>query len=282
MTDFSFLMVVSPADDAAKLNRCLNSLVSQRVCAKQILLVVNGNLPKPLMRILHQFNNVDRFEFIESSTTLSLGLALNLGIESISSEWILRIDPDDISLKERVALAEKCVRNNNFDLGFFSNYEIGTAGTPIFKRLTPDHFSVKKFMIFNPVAHTTALIKKNILVNIGNYKDIYLAEDYELWLRFIMANKIIKFFPDFAIIYDTEGLVKRRRGLKTIIGETKILQIKNLINPRFKVVNFLIFVLRIVYRVSPTLLITFFYAKFISKRQRVENIEEATMVLKYL
>ena len=127
----------------------------------------------------------------------------------------------------------------------FFNKDVVSA----FEKLTSDlklktemvGFGIETNILRNYNPEKYALIKKNILVNIGNYKDIYLAEDYELWLRFIMANKIIKFFPDFAIIYDTEGLVKRRRGLKTIIGETKILQIKNLINPRFKVVNFLIF-----------------------------------------
>jgi len=282
MTHFSFLMVVSPTDNPSKLNRCLNSLVGQLVCAEQILLVLNGNLGQPLKSVLNQFEIGGSFDLVESASTLPLGLALNLGIKNISTEWILRIDPDDIGLRDRVALAEKCVKNNKFDLGFFSNYEIGAVGTPIFKRLTPVQYSIKNFLIFNPVVHTTALIRKSALVNLGGYNDIYLAEDYELWLRFIQANKVIKFFPEFAIIYDTEGLVKRRRSIKTILGETKILRIKNLLKPRLRVINFLVFIMRIIYRVIPSPLITFIYSRFISQRKKVESVEENSTILRYL
>ena len=282
MADFCFLMVVSPKDDPVKLQRCIKSLVSQSINVKQIIIVVNGLLPTPLNQILDKVKEESSVQLFKSEKTLSLGLALNLGFKNVSTEWILRIDPDDISLIDRVKYAAAHVESSNFDLAFFPNYEIGDRNEPIFKRVLPKDFSVEKFLFFNPVVHSTALIRTISLKEVGGYKNIFLAEDYELWLRFILNKKQIKFLPDFTIIYDTEGLVKRRRSFKTIVGEKEILLIKNKIRTSNRVLNYLVFLLRIAYRISPPSLISFFYAKFISRRLEVEDPIEKSLIEEYL
>ncbi len=282
MTDFCFLMVVSPKDDSNKLNRCLKSLINQSMNVKQIVIVGNGLLPTSLNQILDKFKDESSVYIFKNEKTLPLGLALNLGLKNVSTEWVLRIDPDDISLIDRVKDAAAHVESSDFDLAFFSNYEIGGRNEPIFKRVIPRDFSAEKFLFFNPVVHSTALIRKNSLKEVGGYKNIFLAEDYELWLRLILNKKQIKFFPNFAVIYDTEGLAKRRRSLNTIIGEKEILLIKNKIRSSSRVLNYLVFLLRIAYRVSPPTLISFFYAKFISRRLEVDDPIEKSLIEKYL
>jgi glycosyltransferase involved in cell wall biosynthesis len=282
MRSFSFLMVVSPKDDPSKLVRCLNSLISQSSQTYEILIVINGPIPESLSLILQKYENDDLFRFIKSADTLALGLALNLGKSIVSTKWLLRIDPDDICLENRVALAVKYVEESNFDLAFFSNYELGDHKNQIFKRKLPDSFNEKKFMTFNPSVHSTALIKMSALNDLGWYRDIYLAEDYELWLRFILSKKVIKFFPDFVIIYDAEGLSKRRKSLLTIYGEFKILSIKNSIKPRLVIINYLVFLARVLYRITPSFIISSYYSRFISKRIRVEAAVERESILKYL
>lgn len=282
MTDFCFLMVVSPKDDSNKLNRCLKSLINQSMNVKQIVIVGNGLLPTSLNQILDKFKDESSVHIFKNEKTLPLGLALNLGLKNVSTEWVLRIDPDDISLIDRVKDAAAQVESSDFDLAFFSNYEIGGRNEPIFKRVIPRYFSAEKFLFFNPVVHSTALIRKNSLKEVGGYKNIFLAEDYELWLRFILNKKQIKFFPNFAVIYDTEGLAKRRRSLNTIIGEKEIFLIKNKIRSSSRVLNYLVFLLRIAYRVSPPTLISLFYAKFISRRLEVDDPIEKSLVEKYL
>jgi glycosyltransferase involved in cell wall biosynthesis len=275
-------MVVSPKDDSNKLNRCLKSLINQSMNVKQIVIVGNGLLPTSLNQILDKFKDESSVYIFKNEKTLPLGLALNLGLKNVSTEWVLRIDPDDISLIDRVKDAAAHVESSDFDLAFFSNYEIGGRNEPIFKRVIPRDFSAEKFLFFNPVVHSTALIRKNSLKEVGGYKNIFLAEDYELWLRLILNKKQIKFFPNFAVIYDTEGLAKRRRSLNTIIGEKEILLIKNKIRSSSRVLNYLVFLLRIAYRVSPPTLISFFYAKFISRRLEVDDPIEKSLIEKYL
>ena len=282
MTDFCFLMFVSPKDDSNKLKRCLKSLINQSMNVKQIVIVGNGLLPTSLNQILDKFKDESSVHIFKNEKTLPLGLALNLGLKNVSTEWVLRIDPDDISLIDRAKDAATQVKSSDFDLAFFSNYEIGGRNEPIFKRVIPRDFSAEKFLFFNPVVHSTALIRKNSLEEVGGYKNIFLAEDYELWLRFILNKKQIKFLPNFAVIYDTEGLAKRRRSLNTIIGEKEILSIKNKIRSSSRVLNYLVFLLRIAYRVSPPTLISFFYTKFISRRLEVDDPIEKSLVEKYL
>lgn len=282
MADFSFLMVVSPNDNPVKLKRCIKSIVNQSMNLKQTIIVVNGLLPTPLNQILDKFKVESSVLLFKSESTLPFGLALNLGLRNVSTEWILRIDPDDISLIDRVKEAASQVGSSNFDLAFFSNYEIGGRNEPAFKRVIPRDFSVEKFLYFNPVAHSTALIRTASLKEVGGYKNIFLAEDYELWLRFILNKKQIKFLPNFTVIYDSEGLAKRRRSFKTFTGEKEILSIKNQIISSSRVINYLVFLLRVAYRISPPPLISFFYTKFISRRLEVEDPIEKLLIEEYL
>jgi glycosyltransferase involved in cell wall biosynthesis len=275
MAMFTYLMVVSPTDDPIKLSRCLKSLENQRASSADFLIVKNGPIPQILKEELYSFSRTSKIKINITSipNVKNLGLALNYGLDKIDSEWILRIDPDDIVLENRVEAARELVARTNFDVAFFSSYEIGLDKDLIYLRELNFDFPNNKFLVNNPFTHSTALIKTSSLRELGGYQDIYLAEDYDLWLRFYLNKKIIKTSQEFVLIYDGENLFTRRRTLMTIRGELSLFRLRKEIGKLNILFNLFILSVRILYRILPIFLSKNIYFWFILGEKKFLNIE---------
>lgn len=275
MAMFTFLMVVSPTDNPIKLRRCLESLENQSAPVANSLIVKNGPISQNINDELSSFSKSSKIkvELVSIPNVKNLGLALNFGLDNIDSEWILRIDPDDIVLENRVEIARKFVARNNFDVAFFSSYEIGLEKDLIYLKELNDDFFNSKFLINNPFTHSTALIKTSSLRELGGYRDIYLAEDYDLWLRFYLNEKIIKTSQEFVLIYDGENLFSRRRTLMTVRGELRLFSLRRLIGKISFFFNLLILTIRILYRILPVFLAKPIYFYFVMGGKKFLNLD---------
>lgn len=274
MAMFTYLMVVSPTDDPIKLSRCLKSLENQSSPSVDFLIVKNGPIPQILEEKLYSFSKAFKIKIDITSTpnVKNLGLALNDALEKIHSEWILRIDPDDIVLENRITAAKDLIERTNLDVAFFSSYEIGLDKDLIYlKELSVDSPNTK-FLVNNPFTHSTALIKTSSLKELGGYRDIYLAEDYDLWLRFYLNKKIIKTSQEFVLIYDGENLFNRRRTLMTIKGELSLFRLRKEIGKINILFNLFILLIRILYRILPVFLSKNIYFRFILREKKFLNV----------
>jgi glycosyltransferase involved in cell wall biosynthesis len=281
MAMFTYLMVVSPTDDPIKLGRCLKSLENQSASLANFLIVKNGPIPQILEEELYSFSKILKIKIDITSipNVKNLGLALNYGLDKINSEWILRIDPDDIVLENRTEAARELIARTNFDVAFFSSYEIGLDKDLIYLRELNFDFPNNRFLVNNPFTHSTALIKTSSLRELGGYQDIYLAEDYDLWLRFYLNKKIIKTSQEFVLIYDGENLFTRRRTLMTIKGELSLFRLRKEIGKLNILFNLLILSIRILYRILPVFLSKNIYFRFIMGEKKFLNIELSRILI---
>lgn len=281
MAMFTYLMVVSPTDDPIKLGRCLKSLENQGASSADFLIVKNGPIPQVLEEKIYSFSKISNIKIDITSTpnVKKLGLALNCGLDKIDSKWILRIDPDDIVLENRIEAARELIARTNFDVAFFSSYEIGLDKDLIYLRELNFDFPNNKFLVNNPFTHSTALIKTSSLRELGGYQDIYLAEDYDLWLRFYLNKKIIKTSREFVLIYDGENLFTRRRTLMTIKGELSLFRLRKEIGKLNILFNLLILSIRILYRILPVFLSKNIYFRFIMGEKKFLNIELSRILI---
>jgi glycosyltransferase involved in cell wall biosynthesis len=282
MAMFTYLMVISPKDNPIKLSRCLKSLENQNGSLVDFLIVKNGPIPQILEEELYSFSKTSKIKIDIKSTpdVKNLGLALNGGLEKIHSEWVLRIDPDDIVLENRIEAAKNLIGRTNFDVAFFSSYEIGLEKDLIYLKELNVDFPNNKFFVNNPFTHSTALIRTSSLRELGGYRDIYLAEDYDLWLRFYINKKIIKTSQEFVLIYDAENLFTRRRTIMTVKGELSLFRLRKEIGKINILFNLFILSIRILYRILPIFLSKNIYFHFILKEKKFLNIGLSKMLIK--
>ena len=261
----SFLMVVTNTDRFENLSRCIDSIKNQSRKVNQVVIVLNGKLSKKIIGELLKFKkNFHNVSFVESHKKLNLGPALNLGLSYSKTAWVLRIDPDDLNLLERVAQVKKDVAKYKFDLGVYTALELRNN-----KLINANKFSgkdlIESFKIINPIFHSSVVINKRALLSVGGYRDIKYAEDYDLWLRFILTKRSIRTFNTPVVIFNASNIYKRRKDLSSIRSEFEIFYIKRKIYKN-NLVNIFILLFRIFYKFLPIFVMKRIYTNFISRK----------------
>ena len=139
--------------------------------------------------------------------------ALNKIIPLIKSEWIVKVDGDDLNLKNRFSEQLKYMKKN-YDLIGSNILEEDKVNNQFYKKKLPNSFErIKKFAKYrNPINHMTVAFRKKNFMKVGGYPDICLREDYALWALFIKNNFRIININKYLVIARVNHKFHIRRG----------------------------------------------------------------------
>lgn len=114
--------------------------------------------------------------------------ALNELLDSTDSEFVARMDADDIVLPGRFrrqlgALTRQGGGTAAPDAVFTTVIQFGDGARPVPRpsRISSDDFAMH-LLLTNPVAHPTLMARRAVLERAGGYRQVP-TEDYDLWLR---------------------------------------------------------------------------------------------------
>lgn len=131
-----------------------------------------------------------RFKYWRNEKNLGLTKSLNKGLSYCSGELIARLDSDDFCLTNRVKDQVKFL-DNNLEYSFCGTryeevYPSGKTTEPSISRKISFESFKKLLCIENPMAHSTLMVRTNVLVKIGGYNpNVKYAQDYDLYLRLL-------------------------------------------------------------------------------------------------
>ena len=182
------ISVIIPAHNEEKvIARAIESILNQTFRDFKFIIVNDGSTDKT-EEILDEYAKKDlRIRIIKNKNNIGLTKSLNKAIKETKSEYIARMDADDISLQNRffkqIAIFKKyhdiSIVVNNYVIIDKNNREIKV------QKLPSDNFS-----LYNPdrknniICHGSIMIKKALLDKIGGYNELLdFAQDYDLWLR---------------------------------------------------------------------------------------------------
>lgn len=189
--EYSVLMSVYYKENPKWLDESIKSMFDQTIKPSEFVLVEDGPLTNELYEIVEKYQKEypKVFKVINIEKNVGLGPALRKGVEECSNEYIARMDSDDYSIPQRI--------EKEFEI--FEKYpDIGIVGTnvsefidsidnTICNVILPEEneeiikFSKKR----NPFRHPSIMFKKSEVIKAGNYREYYLCEDYDMWLRMI-------------------------------------------------------------------------------------------------
>jgi len=169
------------------IDKAISSVLDQSFYINEFIIVDDGSVDNSL-DVISKWVEVDkRIKVIKKNNT-GLADSLNVGIRSCSSEWIARIDVDDIWHKNRIETQiEALLKDKNLEFIAGSMIEINDSDNNIKKYQYPKNhkmlrhnlLSLKKFP-----PHSSVLFKKSLAMELGLYRGkIKRAEDHDLWLR---------------------------------------------------------------------------------------------------
>ena len=180
-------IVMSAYNDENLVSDSIVSMLRQTVSDFEFIIIDDGSQDQTADFISELARQDQRIRFCPRPHE-GLVSALNVGCRLANSEYIARIDSDDIALPDRLALQIRHLENNPeiallggatecIDLEGFPHF---TMRWPSIKQNLHDYLLLDCY-----VAHTTVMFRKSVFLEIGGYREAYLhAEDYDLFLRF--------------------------------------------------------------------------------------------------
>lgn len=215
---FSVLISIYPGASPLFLSQALESIERQTVLPFEVILVEDGVVEEKLQEVVekYQVNSRSNFKVIKIKHNSGLGRAMEIGTRYVSTEWIARMDADDICVPNRFELQLKRIkRNPNLAIiGGQIDEFIDSPSQIIGRRLVPmDSSEITNFLKYRcPFNHPTVMINKDKLLHVGGYLPYGTYEDYYLWSRFIAAGYQLGNLPDVLVHMRVNDALYGRRG----------------------------------------------------------------------
>lgn len=188
------ITVLMPVYNAASyLAEAARSILSGSFRDLELLAINDGSTDESEVRL----RSIDdpRVRIVSNPVNVGLVKTLNRGLDLADSEFVARMDADDISMPKRLAQQIAFMK---------ANPQIGVCGTwvttfgrgpkrTLFAPLTPAEIHAQ-LLAFNPISHPTVMLRRAFFLRHSLRYDVEAvhAEDLDLWMRasecFPLAN----------------------------------------------------------------------------------------------
>ncbi len=177
------------------LNECIKSILGQTLQSIELVVVDDFSTDQSIS-VLRSYND-PRIKIFENREK-GIVPALNRGIEKCRSEFIARMDADDVMYPERLQKQYELMRHDSALTLCATQARkfpeaIIRAGYIEYMRWQNACLSqqdiVNQIYIESPFAHPSVMFRKSRVQALGSYRDGEFPEDYELWLRLMQAGE---------------------------------------------------------------------------------------------
>lgn len=226
---FSVLMSVYAKEKPEHLAQALDSVINQTLPPDEIVLIEDGMLTEALYNVIEEkkreFSKLRTYQLKEN---VQLGRALSKGVELCRYELIARMDTDDIAVKKRFEI--QC--------GYMEEHpEIAVSGGGIeefssddknyhkIKKMPETTEEIVKYARYrNPLNHMTVMFRKTAVLEAGNYRHFPYLEDYDLWIRMLVAGAVFYNIPEIMVSARISDALYERRGGWSYFKQYKMLR----------------------------------------------------------
>ena len=178
------ITVLMPVFNTEKyLKQAIDSILNQTFSDFEFLIVNDGSTDKSEEIILSY--NDQRIKYLKNERNLGIVATMNKGLGYINSQYIVRMDADDISMPNRLEVQKKFM-DANPQIGVCSSYYEFIGKKNELVKLYSQSDEIKAYLIFgSQICHPaaiirTALLKAHNLIYRSTYPHM---EDYDLWYR---------------------------------------------------------------------------------------------------
>lgn len=180
--------VLLPVYNGAKtLEQTLNSVLNQDFADFEVLIsddCSTDNSREIIWRLAAQDSRIRTFIF---DARKGLAVSLNFLIDQASTDYLMRIDQDDLCLPHRLrTLYEFLLKNPHIAVVGSNVYHMGaTCARDRLIQLPETPSAIREALKdHNCIYHPATMLRKSLVQTLGGYRpDFRNAEDYDLWLR---------------------------------------------------------------------------------------------------
>lgn len=221
--------------------------MSQTVVTNDFVLVEDGKLTPELDAVIdeacREYPNI--FNIVKLKENKGLGLALAEGIHHCKNELVARMDSDDFSIPTRCQkLLDVFERDSSLSIvgSFEAEFENYIENIVAIHRVPEKSEEIHSFMKSRcALLHPTVMYKKSAVIEAGNYRDVHLYEDYDLFMRMIIGHGMKGYNVQESLYYIrvNDAFFERRGGFEYMKTAVKF-KYKQLSNRNISIKNFII------------------------------------------
>lgn len=226
------ISIVIPFFNAqSTLQESVQSILNQTFQDFECILVDNNSSDHSL-QIAHDLKAKDSRIVLAHEPQQGVSHASVLGSNLAQSPYIARMDADDISYPNRLALQHDFLQKHETygvvgGLAHFGGDEIAASGLNRFVEwnneiISNNDFRLNRF-VEAPIINPTAMWRKAIELQFGGYRHGDFPEDYEMWLRWLHHGVKFAKIPHHILLWnDFEGRLTRNDSRYSIGAFYKI------------------------------------------------------------
>jgi glycosyltransferase involved in cell wall biosynthesis len=174
------------------LKEAIESILVQTFKDFEFIIINDGSTDKT-GAILADYQQSDPRIRVFDQENRGLIASLNRGCRLAQAAYIARMDADDISLPDRIAMQVDAMESHP-EIGILGSAVefIDEKGVPNGQRFYPnDSYLVGwTFLFGNNLAHPSVMMKRGVVDRVGYYRrEALYVEDYDLWVR---ASKVTR------------------------------------------------------------------------------------------
>lgn len=221
---YAVLMSVYAKEKPNYLKLSILSMLNQTIPPSEFVIVCDGPLHEDLDTVINSFSEIPIFKIIRLEKNFGLSHALKIGLEQCESDYVLRMDSDDISRKDR-ADKELKLLNLGFDVvgGYISEFTDCQENIIGYREVPLNEKDIRKFSKKrNPFNHPSVAFKKSLIIEAGNYSDeTRYMQDYFLWIKCLQIGAKCVNIPEVLVDMRSGQSMRTRRSGKEYIKSYK-------------------------------------------------------------
>ena len=203
------------------LKEAIDSILQQTYSDFELMILNDGSTDDS-EKIIFSYTD-PRIIYIKNEKNIGLVNTLNKGLQRINTEYIVRMDGDDISEQNRIEILVREM-DKNPEVGVLSSYlKLFGDKTETWK-MPLDNNDIKAGMIFNStVAHAPCIIRTKILKEHSiEYSSAFPhMEDWDLWFRIMNITTFkgiplilyhYRIFAHNVTVLNSHTMVERRKN----------------------------------------------------------------------
>ncbi|MFZ3122457.1 MAG: glycosyltransferase [Thermodesulfovibrionales bacterium] len=197
------------------LTTCIDSILNQTFRSFGFVIVVEPQ--EKNMEFLSSIESTDkRVKILKNERRLGVAGSRNKAILETSGKYLAFMDSDDYCAPYRFEKQLSFLENNPDVSVVGSNmYLVDENNNMIGERKYPElHEKIKRSFLFTmAVANPSIMVRRNDMSHVGFFDDkLFKAEDFDLWLRFLVKDKKMHNLQDKLVFYRTHPNDNKKRG----------------------------------------------------------------------
>ena len=226
MPKLSVIMGVYNVENRMMLEKAVNSILNQTFSDFDFIICNDGSNDETLKYIVELAKKDNRIKILSNEKNFGLAYSLNRCIEYSNSEYIARMDADDISKEDRLEKEIKFLDENDSYAVVACNANLIDENDKVWgKRNNPEIIKRKDFLFNSPVIHPTVIMRKGALKDVNYYrvsKETRRTEDYDLWMRLYAKGYKIYTIQEYLYYFREDEQCLKHRKYKYRIDEAKV------------------------------------------------------------